>query len=128
MSGTGVCISDKQPPRLFSATLAGQKLPQSLSPGSYLLKTNSAMYLDNGDLCQLQGFVIARKPDNTTFIARIAEILQVQGTPEDFAQRPSAILLQSATITSFPGQPYGMPAVAVEGQWSLVKTTVSSHP
>ncbi|KAJ7857099.1 hypothetical protein B0H14DRAFT_2578514 [Mycena olivaceomarginata] len=46
----GICVCDKQPARLFSATLAGSKLPHSLRDNPVqpaLLKTSSDVYLDN---------------------------------------------------------------------------------
>lgn len=85
------------------------------------------MYLENGDLCTLQQFVIARGADQVTFIARVAEILQIQGTADDFSHRPSGILLQSVTIGTTPDPSYGMPAVNVLDQWSLVQMAVSIH-
>ncbi|KAJ6562524.1 hypothetical protein B0H19DRAFT_1375582 [Mycena capillaripes] len=119
----GICVADEQPPRLFSATLAGSKLPHVLSNSSQptLLKTNSAMYLDNGDHCALNAFVIAKRPNQTTFIARVQEILQIKGSIDDLSRRPSAILLQSAAIGTVPDPSYGMPAVNVQDQWSLVQ-------
>ncbi|KAJ7435966.1 hypothetical protein B0H11DRAFT_2256623 [Mycena galericulata] len=119
----GLCIWDKQPPRAFAATLTGQKLPQSLSHGDRLLKTNSAMYLDNGDFCELQQFVIVRRPDQSTFFGRVAEIIQIQNSTEDLSQRASAILLQLATVSRVGHRSYGMPAVTVQDQWALVKMT-----
>ncbi|KAF7346896.1 hypothetical protein MVEN_01441800 [Mycena venus] len=119
----GLCVSDKRPPQPFSATLTGSKLPNSFSQHSAqpsLLKTNSAMYLENGDLCELEGFVIVKRPNQATFIARVKEILQIKGSADDLSQRPSAILLQTATIGAIPDPSYGMPAVGVQGQWSLV--------
>ncbi|KAF7333089.1 hypothetical protein MVEN_02374000 [Mycena venus] len=119
----GLCVSDKRPPQLFSATLTGSKLPNSFSQHSAqpsLLKTNSAMYLENGDLCELEGFVIVKRPNQATFIARVKEILQIKGSADDLSQRPSAILLQTAAIGAIPDPSYGMPAVGVQGQWSLV--------
>ncbi|KAJ7732322.1 hypothetical protein B0H16DRAFT_1468668 [Mycena metata] len=119
----GVCVWDKLPPRSFATTLTGDKLPQSLAANSPLLKTNAAVYLDNGDFCPLDQFVIARRPDRTTFVARVKEILQIMGTVEDLSRRASAILLQSTTIGTAGDPSYEMPAVGVQNQWSLVQMT-----
>ncbi|KAJ7863811.1 hypothetical protein B0H14DRAFT_2348797, partial [Mycena olivaceomarginata] len=119
----GICVCDKQPARLFSATLAGSKLPHSLRDNPVqpaLLKTSSEMYLDNGDHCQLDAFVIAKLPNQTTFIAQVREILQIKGSADDFSQRPSAVLLQSAVIGTVPDPSYGMPGISLLEQWSLV--------
>lgn len=121
-------MSDKRDSRQFSATLTGQKLPQSLSsansPSTLLLRTNSAMHLENGDFCELQQFVIVKARDQSTFIARVAEILQIEGTADALSQRPSGILLQSAIIDNTADESYGMPAVHLKEQWSLVKMAV----
>jgi hypothetical protein len=123
----GLCISEKQPPRLFSATLAGSKLPDALPQNSAqtaLLKTNSEMYLDNRDHCMLNAFVIVKRPNQSTFIAQVQEILQTKGSTEDLSQRPSAVLLQSAAIGTVPDPLYGMPAIDPLEQWSLVPIKV----
>jgi hypothetical protein len=83
-------------------------------------QTSSEMYLDNGDHCQLDAFVIAKLPNQTTFIAQVREILQIKGSADDFSQRPSAVLLQSAVIGTVPDPSYGMPGISLLEQWSLV--------
>ncbi|KAJ7633334.1 hypothetical protein DFH06DRAFT_1004418 [Mycena polygramma] len=110
-------------PRLFSATLTAQKLPQALPPTDLrLIQTGAKMYLENGDLCELQQFVICRRSDQITmFVGRIAEILQIRGTPEAYSQRPSAILLQTVTISNTADDSYGMPAIQLQDHWLLVK-------
>ncbi|KAK7027593.1 hypothetical protein R3P38DRAFT_2526141, partial [Favolaschia claudopus] len=119
----GICVSDKLPARPFSETLTGIKLPGALTPSRtpQMIQTSSLMYLDNGDPCALQQFVIVRRPDLTTFIARVVEILQVKPSPEFFSQHPSAILLQQATVASTTDSCYGMPALELKSQWFLVK-------
>ncbi|KAJ7711756.1 hypothetical protein B0H16DRAFT_1667716 [Mycena metata] len=96
---------------------------RGIHANSPLLKTNAAVYLDNGDFCPLDQFVIARRPDRTTFVARVKEILQIMGTVEDLSRRASAILLQSTTIGTAGDPSYEMPAVGVQNQWSLVQMT-----
>ncbi|KAJ7728363.1 hypothetical protein B0H16DRAFT_1331027 [Mycena metata] len=118
-----VATPNTLPPRSFATTLTGDKLPHSLAANSPLLKTNAAVYLDNGDFCPLDQFVIARRPDRTTFVARVKEILQIMGTVEDLSRRASAILLQSTTIGTAGDPSYEMPAVGVQNQWSLVQMT-----
>ncbi|KAJ6574068.1 hypothetical protein B0H19DRAFT_1208170 [Mycena capillaripes] len=89
----GICVSDKLPAR--------SRLPHSLRDDGAqptLLKTNSEMYLDNGDHCQLDAFVIAKQPNQTTFIARVQEILQIKGSADDFSQRPSADILCTVNV------------------------------
>lgn len=121
----GLCISDKQAARPFSATQTGQKLPQSLADGgSRLVLTNSALYLENGDFCELNHFVIVKRPGQATFIARVAEILQIKGSAEDYSKRPSGILLESVKIGTTADPSYGMPSITAEDQWSLVPIAV----
>ncbi|KAJ7294046.1 hypothetical protein C8J57DRAFT_1042339 [Mycena rebaudengoi] len=108
----------------FAQTLTGQKLPHSLSnPANTLFKTSKALYLNNGDLCNVQQFVIARRPNHhETFVARVSEILQIEGSVEALAQRPSGILLQSALVgLTAAGEAYEMPTVVLQNQWSLAQ-------
>ncbi|KAJ7688026.1 hypothetical protein B0H17DRAFT_938745 [Mycena rosella] len=120
----GICISDKKTPRPFATTLTGQKLPASLQNKLQPIKTNSALYLANGDFCPLNQFIIARRPNHSTFIARVMEIIQIPNTPDEFSQRPSGILLQNTTINRDAHPSYGMPAVNIQDQWSLVSLMV----
>ncbi|KAK7007194.1 hypothetical protein R3P38DRAFT_3325581 [Favolaschia claudopus] len=123
----GLCVADKTAPRLFSATLAGKKLPNSLSSSNSapppMIQTNRAVYLENGDYCAVDQFVIVRRPDlpASTFVARVAEILQIKGSPEAQRQRPSAILLQSIAVNSTANNCYGMPHLSSEDKWSLAQ-------
>ncbi|KAJ7710741.1 hypothetical protein B0H17DRAFT_914765 [Mycena rosella] len=119
----GICISDKKTPRPFATTLTGQKLPASLQNKLQPIKTNSALYLANGDFCPLNQFIIARRPNHSTFIARVMEIIQIPNTPDEFSQCPSGILLQNTTINRDAHPSYGMPAVNIQDQCSLVSLT-----
>ncbi|KAJ7634017.1 hypothetical protein B0H17DRAFT_1164135 [Mycena rosella] len=110
----------RKTPRPFATTLTGQKLPASLQNKLQPIKTNSALYLANGDFCPLNQFIIARRPNHSTFIARVMEIIQIPNTPDEFSQRPSGILLQNTTINRDAHPSYGMPAVNIQDQWSLV--------
>ncbi|KAJ7164737.1 hypothetical protein C8R43DRAFT_1086158 [Mycena crocata] len=88
------------------------------------IKTNSAVYLNNGDLCELSQFVIAKPPnETTTFIARVKEILQLKDSPNDHSHRPSAVLLQSVILGSQPDPSYGMPAIELQDRWSVIRLT-----
>ncbi|KAJ7475262.1 hypothetical protein B0H11DRAFT_1728095, partial [Mycena galericulata] len=75
-----------------------------------------------GDFCELNQFVIVktRGQPESMFIAHVTEILQIKGSADDFSQRPSAILLQSVKMSSTADPSYGVPAIEVQNQWSLV--------
>ncbi|KAJ7606697.1 hypothetical protein FB45DRAFT_765011, partial [Roridomyces roridus] len=119
----GICISDHQPARPFTSTLTGVKLPQSLPSHTTrptLLKTNSEMYLDNGDHCPLDTFVIAKQTNSSTFVGRVKEILQIKGSPEDLSRRASAVLVQFANVGDDGDALYGMPPLDLQDRWVLL--------
>ncbi|KAJ7603920.1 hypothetical protein FB45DRAFT_1085359 [Roridomyces roridus] len=113
----GICISDHKPARPFTSTLTGVKLPQSLPSHTarpILLKTNSEMYLDNGDHCPLDTFVIAKQTNSSTFVGRVKEILQIEGSPEDLSCRASAVLVQFTNVGDDGDALYGMPPLDLQ--------------
>ncbi|KAJ7110365.1 hypothetical protein C8R43DRAFT_904377, partial [Mycena crocata] len=98
------------------------KLPQSFPNPAAQIKTNTAVFLDNGDLCKLGQFVVVKPPnETTTFIARVKEILQLKDSPDDYSRKPSAILLQSVELARTPHSSYGMPTIELKDQWSVVR-------
>lgn len=119
-----MCQTDKVPPRLLASTITGQRCPSSF-PGSErsLFKTNKEMILINGDTCSVGAFVIAHKPGRIgeTYVARVDEIIQLQGSSADLSQQPDGVLLQPARVYR-EAPSYRMPIIELSYTWDLVRT------
>jgi hypothetical protein len=123
---SGCCISDGRPARLFSETLTGRVLPDSVQDANNKwFKTCKTVYLQNGDNCTVDQYIICRNPDipGATFVALVAEIWQIKGSIQDYSNSPDAILLQSCYLQR-PSATYCMPHVDLTNCWSLARFQV----
>jgi hypothetical protein len=79
----------------------------------------------NGDVCPIGSFVIARRADNQsqTYVARVDEILQVQGSIADLSGQADVVLLQTADV-SHADDLYHMPNIKLLHHWYLANPKV----
>lgn len=127
---TGICVSDRLPPRAFHQTLTGQKLPGSLAgTPEARVKTCKQVSLRNGDICTPNHFVIVQDPRDPvkTYVARVREIIQIQASHNALVGRPDAILIQTATSHGTAVY-YAMPRVMLTNEWGLVRLEVCTDP
>ncbi|EED81136.1 predicted protein [Postia placenta Mad-698-R] len=125
----GMCVSDGRPTHPFHQSLTGQKLPASLqSAPDVMVKTCKQVYLQNGDTCIPDRFVIIQNPCNPiqTYVASVQEIIQIHGSPAELVGRPDGLLVQSVASPG-PTIHYAMPCLRLTNEWGLVCLKVSHN-
>ncbi|KAF7975989.1 hypothetical protein HWV62_8148 [Athelia sp. TMB] len=116
----GACISDRKPARLINETLAGKIIPSSFHEHTNSrFKTCLEFSLQNGDKCRVGQWVVAKDPLalGATLVARVEEILQVQGSVAELSGMPDFILLQAADVRH-QAPAYHMPRLKLTNMWA----------
>lgn len=119
---SGVCSADNIWPCVFGETITGQRLPGAFrNTSDSLFKTNKDLILMNHDVCTVGSYVIAQKTGTMgeTFVARVDEIIQQQGTVADMSRQPDGVLLQPARVTR-EALNYHMPVIELSYSWVFV--------
>ena len=126
MDGTGLVRRDGTPPTRWSRLQMSAHTPHVWpQPECHEYLTCRAVLLRNGEEAHVAAWVLTRPGDNpcaSIKLARVAEIIQVYGTPAQLDGRASAILVQSAHIVG-TAQTYGLPQVALHG-WEVIHVLV----
>lgn len=126
----GACVSDKKPARPMYETLAGKTIPSAFQEyAGSRFKTCREFSLQNGDKCTVGQWVISKDPlaFGTTLVARVEEILQVQGSVAELSGMPDFILLQAADVR-YQAPTYHMPQLKLSNMWARAAFQVSSIP
>ncbi|KAH9945634.1 hypothetical protein B0H21DRAFT_693918 [Amylocystis lapponica] len=85
-----------------------------------LFKTCADVRLENGDLCRIGQYVIARAPGThaDTYMGCVEEIVQVAGSAQDLRSQPDMILVRRANASE-SADTYRMPRVTLESHWHM---------
>lgn len=121
--------------RVFSETLTGKKLPQTIHKPHGQFVTNSLVHLSNGDKCSVGQCVIVQRhelfatgmvPKGDSYLACVQEILQKIGSSNYIDGQPDGLLLQSvqSNITS---DHFLMPQLEFREEWSFVLLNVGFY-
>lgn len=116
---SGNCRSDKKNPCPYEQTNLGHLVP-ALKPvnadkNKTLFKTCHEVHLANGDQC---------KPG--TFVTKVIEVVQIQGSVTDLMQLPDGILLQMADV-QHAADGYQMPHINLSNNFLLVQFQVGHY-
>lgn len=78
--------------------------PVNANKNKTLFKTCHKVCLANGDQCKPGTFVIAHNLSSAiqTFVTKVIEVIQIQGSVTDLVQLPDGILLQMADAYQIP--------------------------
>jgi hypothetical protein len=115
---TGVCPHSSEPV-LFENTLSHTATLSTLS-AHLSLASNSpcrvakSMYLQNGDLCYVGGYVIwdEGEPGSSPVLARVEEILQVVDSENDSVDKVDHVLVRFGVLNGIHPT-YGMPKLTL---------------
>jgi hypothetical protein len=81
----------------------------------------------NGDKCNIGQWVLVSQPGGSPpKVSCIQEIIQRIGSENERSARPDVILLQHGVISAF-SEPYRMPCVSLDNNWTLVPLQVCSE-
>lgn len=122
----GRCKGDKQQPRRFNQTLTGTKLPGVVGVSeSHVYVTGTEVCLLNGDKCIVGQHVIVQshRPDMSTFVACLREIIQQVGSQNHNNSKPDGLLLETVDSSSI-SQKFQMPRLRSQNEWSFVPISV----
>ena len=129
---SGNCRSDKKNPCPYEQTSLGHLVP-ALKPvnadkNKTLFKTCHEVHLANGDQCKPGTFVIAHNLSLAiqTFVTKVIEVVQIQGSVTDLMQLPDGILLQMADVQR-AADGYQMPHINLSNNFLLVQFQVGHY-
>ena len=122
LSPAGTLTTDREDPRMFSQTRAGQKLRGSDIATTRIFRTGKSVIILNGDTCRPGQSVIVQG-NHSYNIARVEEILQEIGSEAYNQGKADAVLVQTLDITG-TSERLRMPQLTIANHYILMRTDV----